>query len=122
MTEETDRYGTARDPKGRFGEGNPGRPKGARNKLGEAFVAALEADFNEHGVEAIKACREVDPTAYVRTIAGLLPKQVHITENPLSDMGDDELKRLLDIIRAADSAAVSARNGTPTTNGTGKPH
>ena len=55
--------------------GNPaGRPKGARSKLGEAFLEALAEDFSEHGVKAIKDSREKDPAAYVRTISGLLPK------------------------------------------------
>ncbi len=35
--------------------GNPaGRPKGSRNKLGEAFIEALHDDFNEHGIAAIQ--------------------------------------------------------------------
>ena len=32
-----------------FKKGNPGRPKGARNKFGEDFISALKEDFNEHG-------------------------------------------------------------------------
>jgi hypothetical protein len=35
--------------------GNPGRPKGSRNKLGEAFIQALAEDFERHGAEAIEA-------------------------------------------------------------------
>lgn len=39
--------------------GNPaGRSKGARSKLGEAFLDALLADFTERGVEAINRVRE----------------------------------------------------------------
>ena len=96
-----------------FQPGNPGggRPKGSRNKLGEAFTDALYEDFQQHGVEAIQKVRAEDPSAYVRVIAGLLPKKVEITENPLESMNDDELARLIDLIRAADGASVSARNG-----------
>ena len=34
--------------------GSTGRPKGSRNKLGEAFLEAMHADFEQHGVEVIK--------------------------------------------------------------------
>ena len=57
--------------------GNPaGRPKGARNKLGEAFIHALATDFEENGIEAIKLTRVNDPTAYCKIVASLLPKDV----------------------------------------------
>jgi Family of unknown function (DUF5681) len=57
--------------------GNPkGRPKGSRNVLGEAFIDALYQDFIEHGEEAIVRVREDDPAAYLRVVAGILPKQL----------------------------------------------
>ena len=37
----------------RFQPGNPGRPKGSRNKLGEDFIAAVAEDFAKHGMKAI---------------------------------------------------------------------
>src|SRR5262245_36762420 len=37
-----------------FKPGNPGRPKGSRNKLGEAFIQALAEDFERHGAEVIE--------------------------------------------------------------------
>jgi len=70
--------------------GNPaGRPKGARNKLGEAFVAALHDDFEQHGVQALAEVREKDPAAYMRVIAGLLPKEFKIETT--SDLTDEQL-------------------------------
>ena len=60
----------------RFQPGNPGRPKGARNKLGEAFVAALLEDFKVHGVLTIQTVREDDPSTYMRILAGLLPREI----------------------------------------------
>src|SRR5689334_11638374 len=82
--------------------GNPaGRPKGARSKLGEAFTQALYADFTEHGKAVIERVRQEDPAQYVRVVASLLPKEVKIDSAPLSDMSDDELGRLIDILRAA---------------------
>jgi hypothetical protein len=70
--------------------GNPsGRPKGSRNKLGEAFIEALHDDFNEHGVVAITSMRTSDPGGYVRVIAGLLPKEFKIETT--SDLTDEQL-------------------------------
>lgn len=114
-----------RDGKGRFLSGNiggPGRPKGSRNKLGEAFTEALYADFQRDGIAAIERMRVEDPSGYVRVIAGLLPKQVEIERNPLAEMSDDELSNLIDLIRAADGAAVSARSGGKKEGGSSVAH
>jgi Family of unknown function (DUF5681) len=70
--------------------GNPaGRPKGSRNKLGEDFIAALHADFQEHGPATIKRAREQDPVAYIKIIAGLLPKEVKVDD--VRDLTDEQL-------------------------------
>lgn len=59
--------------------GNPkGRPKGARNRLGTAFLEALEDDFNRFGSQAITQVREQKPEVYMRVVAGLLPKEANI--------------------------------------------
>jgi hypothetical protein len=59
--------------------GNPtGRPKGARNRLGTAFLEALEADFNKHGVDAVEQVRQKKPEVYIKVVADLLPKEANI--------------------------------------------
>jgi hypothetical protein len=59
--------------------GNPaGRPKGSRNKLGEAFIAALVEDFEAHGREAIAQCRDKHPGKYLSVVAQLLPKEIDL--------------------------------------------
>jgi hypothetical protein len=79
--------------------GNPaGRPKGSRNKLSEDFVAALYNDFQEHGSAAIAACRAEKPDVYVRIIAGLLPKDVHLKVQSLDELTDDQLLRKLAVL------------------------
>mgnify|MGYP006056044853 CR=1 len=69
--------------------GGPGRPKGSRNKLGEAFIEALHDDFAEHGVAAIQRVRDEKPDAYVKVIASLLPKEFKIETT--SDLTDEQL-------------------------------
>jgi hypothetical protein len=57
--------------------GNPaGRPKGARNRLGEKFIADLAADWKANGKAVLVEAREKDPAGYVRTVASLLPKDL----------------------------------------------
>jgi hypothetical protein len=46
-----------------FKPGNPGRPKGSRNKFGEAFIQALADDFERHGTEVIERVRIEKPEA-----------------------------------------------------------
>lgn len=82
-----------------FKPGNPGRPKGSRNKLGEAFVEALHADFDAHGAQVIADVREKDPAAYVRVVASLLPKEFKIETT--SDLTDEQLDQRIRQLAAA---------------------
>jgi hypothetical protein len=99
-----------------FGPGNPGRPKGSRNKLGEAFIEDLYADWQEHGQQALKDCREQNPAAYVKTVANLLPKDINLNVNVAEQLTDDEIAVGLDAVRAAIAArkAVSDSGGEDT--------
>jgi hypothetical protein len=56
--------------------GGPGRPKGSRHRLGEAFLKALADDFEQHGVGVIERLRIEKPEAYAKVIASLLPKEI----------------------------------------------
>jgi hypothetical protein len=72
--------------------GNPkGRPKGARSKLGEAFLQAMVEDFEQHGMAAIVATREETPAVYVKVLASILPKEMNVTINEFEGMSDEEL-------------------------------
>ncbi len=56
---------------------NPaGRPKGSRNKLGEAFLADLLADWENYGAFALADCRKEDPARYCAIVASILPKEL----------------------------------------------
>lgn len=69
-------------PEGRrFEPGNPGRPKGSRNKLGEAFISALADDFDQHGPEVIAQVRLEKPDVYMKVCASILPKELTVTTN-----------------------------------------
>lgn len=93
--------GHGKPPKhSQFKPGQGGRPKGSRNKLGENFLKALSADFEAHGEEAIAETREKDPAAYVRVVAGLLPKEMLIRKEPETELSDDELIEGIEYLKA----------------------
>jgi hypothetical protein len=73
--------------------GNPaGRPKGARHKLGEAFIEALHDDFQTEGVEAIRKVRAEKPDQYLKVIASIIPQEVNHKVDDLNDgLTDAEL-------------------------------
>lgn len=91
---------------------NPsGRPKGSRNKLGEAFLAALNEDFQAHGVAAIEKVRTEKPEHYLKVIASILPKQVEIKEGAFDGVSDEELAALVAAARSALGVAGSSAKG-----------
>src|SRR3954468_15099072 len=71
-----------RDTSGRFQNGHrslsPGRPKGSRSRLGEAFIEDLRNVWNERGIEALRACAETDPGQFCRIVSSLLPKTIDL--------------------------------------------
>jgi hypothetical protein len=89
------------NPGNRFAPGNPGRPKGSRNKLGENFIQALHDNFQENGPATIETVRVERPHEYLKVIASLLPKQVEIKETAFDDISDDELAALIAAARSA---------------------
>lgn len=79
--------------------GNPaGRPKGARNKLGEEFLEALADSFHRDGADAIERVRVNDPVQYVKVIASILPREVTVTT--YADMSDEELDQRIKALAA----------------------
>lgn len=80
---------------GRFVTGNigGGRPKGARNKLGEAFLQDMLADWEEHGVKVIQTVRAEKPDVYLKTVASILPQQLNVKVEPFEEMTDEQLRK-----------------------------
>src|SRR6516164_4719797 len=85
-----------------FEKGRPktgGRAKGAKNRLSHAFLTALAEDFEQHGVDAIKIARVERPVEYVRIVAGLMPRELEITETQLMQIPDNELDAFIEFAR-----------------------
>lgn len=101
MSEEADPL-YPKDDKGRFLTGNigGGRVKGSRNKLGEAFLADMLADWEQHGKVVIQAVRIEKPDQYLKVVAGVLPKELNLRVNDFDELTDEQLARQLASIAA----------------------
>ena len=100
--------------------GNPaGRPKGARNKLGEQFIADLYEDWQNHGVATLARVRDEKPDQYLKVVASILPKDLNVNINSMDDLTDDQL---IQRIRSLDSAIrpfLDAQGASGSVGGTG---
>lgn len=100
--------------------GNPkGRPKGARSKLGEAFLDDLYADWKENGVAVIQDVRDQKPEVYLKVVASILPKDLNVNINPHEEATDDELIERLRSLREYIGPLLSADGGDGDSSGTG---
>src|SRR5689334_1059095 len=88
-----------RDEKtGRFLVGNVppgGRPKGSRNKLAEAMIDDLYQDWKEHGIQAIRECRERRPADYLRIVVMIVSKAEDL-RNIADDMHDAAVEEFIE--------------------------
>lgn len=93
-----------RDPEtGQFIVGHTGiggRPKGSRNKLGEAYIADMYERWQARGVEAINKTIDTQPAQFIRAIASILPQQLEIKNNAFDGISDDQLAVLIAAARA----------------------
>lgn len=110
-----------KDEKGRFLPGNSGfggRPKGSRNKLGEAFLDAMLADFTQHGTKVIEDVRVEKPDQYLKVVASILPKELTVKVNDFDDLTDDQLARqYASIAESLIAAGLGLGAGTAATAG-----
>ena len=107
----------AKDEKGRFLKGTkpgPGRPKGStRYELGQDFVRDLHEAWQAKGKAAIDAVVTERPHEFLKVVAGLLPKDINVKIDNLSEIDDAELAASLAALRslANTCAAEIARAG-----------
>ena len=82
--------------------GNPaGRPKGSRNKLGEAFIAAMYDDFTEHGAAVIETVRTEKPDQYLKVVASILPQQLNVRVSEFDELTEDQIDQRINALARA---------------------
>ena len=105
---------------GRFVTGNigGGRTKGARNKIGEAFLSDMLADWEQHGPNVIETVRMEKPDQYLKVVASILPQQLNVRVSEFDELTEDQLdQRINAIARAlqleAGTIAAAGREAAP---------
>jgi hypothetical protein len=88
-----------------------GRVKGSRNRISEAFLKDLAAEWEESGPLALKVMAKEEPGNFVKVVAALLPKEFSIEDNRLADLSDDELEILINELRAKVRTAIGDVTG-----------
>lgn len=78
---------------GRFLTGNigGGRPKGARSKLGEAFIEDMLVAWESQGPAAIQRVIGERPQDFLKVVASLMPRDLNVNVNQTESMTDEQL-------------------------------
>jgi hypothetical protein len=83
------------------------------DNLDEAFVMALEQDFLEFGMTAIRAMRVERPADYVKIVMALRASQAGGAPDPLREMSDAELDRCIREVAARAGLQVRPADAPP---------
>ena len=84
----------------KFQPGNPGRPKGSRNRLHKDILDAYSSDFATHGKDVITVLRVEKPVEWLRLAIQLMPKEMVIEDiSTVQQLDDTELDALIDSLR-----------------------
>jgi hypothetical protein len=105
----------------KFDPGNSyskGRPRGARNKLAGHVFEDVLAFWNEpvkegstltKGMAALQTMFRERPADFVRSVFSIMPKEF-VFENVVSELADEELDRMIEMLRERALAAREERS------------
>jgi hypothetical protein len=100
--------------------GNPnGRPKGARNRLGEQFLEDLLTSWQERGKEAIQTVIDTKPEQYLKVVASILPRDLNVNFNNMDELSDEQLIERIRSLDAAIRPFLDAQGAGETVGGVG---
>ncbi|AEL26870.1 hypothetical protein [Cyclobacterium marinum] len=90
---------------GKFEKGNPGKPKGAKNKINTEVRGLLQKLFDDNYQTIQKDLEILEPKDRLKFISDLLPyllpklqSTTHNTEIDLDSMTEEDLDKLIDRI------------------------
>ena len=94
--------------------GGPGRPKGSRNKLGEAFIHDMYEAWQSQGKAVIADVIKDDPATFLRSMVALMPKEMDVNVNHYETMTDEQLRtQFIAALREARTLGVDLGAGEP---------
>ena len=93
---------------------NPsGRPKGSRNKLGEAVVNDLSEAWQAPGKDVTARVVAERPHEFIKSVASILPKEIEVKTTVVQELSDDDIAAALIALRSA-TALAHAGDGSET--------
>jgi len=105
------------DTTGRFLPGNSGfggRPKGSRNKLGEAFIQDMYEAWQRSGPGVLVKVIADEPATFLRSMVSLMPREMDVNVNLYDTMTDEQLKsQFLAALREARALGFDISAGEP---------
>ncbi len=94
--------------------GGPGRGKGSRNKLGEAFIEDMYEAWQTSGPDVLLKVIADEPAAFLRSMVALMPKEMDVNVNRYDTMTDEQLKsQFLAALREARTLGLDFGAGEP---------
>ncbi|HEX7757984.1 MAG TPA: hypothetical protein VF459_00665 [Caulobacteraceae bacterium] len=90
-----------RNPAGRFGAGNSGRPRGSRNRAAGRVAQLILEDFEANQGEFLSRLRKSYPREYVGVVTSLIPRQIETAEPDFDSYSADEIAQVAAQARAA---------------------
>lgn len=91
-----------------------GRPKGSRNKLGEAFIADMYEAWQASGPDVLQKVILTDPAAFLRSMVAILPKELDVNVNRYDMMTDEQLRaQFVAALREARALGLDFGAGEP---------
>ena len=118
MTKHDHKYGSNTDGRGvdgKFGPGNPGKPKGARHRATLAAEALLDGEAETLTRKAVDLALEGDATALRLCLERIAPrrKDAPVTfEIPPMETADDAVKAVSAIVQAVAGGEITPAEGS----------
>ena len=103
--------GPARHPNGQFGPGNPGKPRGSRNRMSKRIALSLMSHYHAHEEEFLERLSQFFFPEYVRLIGRMLPRDDPARAPELESLDPAEQARIVEAVRAA-CDRIEAGEGT----------